>query len=358
MKTINNLWDKVVDEENIKLAILKASKGKRRKRDVRNILNNIDYYAKLLSNKLKSGTWRPKSIHNIKMINDGLSLKKREIVCPQFLNELVVQHAVIRVCKPYFLNRFYRYSCASIPGRGVEYAIKHIRKSIKDVRRTKYFTTLDIKSYFNSVKPSKVFHQLRRIFRDKKLLFLYAKILKANKVKSPSDGLIKRGMPIGFYSSQWLANVLLTPIDNLIKSLGVKHYFRYNDDLLIFSPNKRALKKIIAEIFKAINSLGLKIKRPPQIHRFSKVPIRYIGAIIYPHKIILQEKVFIRACRVARRIKNKGYITVYDARRILAYSARFSHYNMYNAYKVKIASSITKKRCKQIIKKGVRRYVV
>ena len=355
MKTVNNLFEKIIDVENIIEAIHRAAKGKKHKKNVQHILDNDRKAAEKLSYLLKTNQWHPALIHKVKSINDGVGLKKREIVCPQFLNELVVQHAVIKVCQPYFMKKIYRYSCAAIPGRGVEFTIKHIRKAVRDYKNTKYFTTLDIRGFFNNARPSKVFRQLRRIIRDKKVLRLFALMLRANKVDSPTDGTIKRGMPIGFYNSQWFANILLTPLDHYVKSFGIKHYFRYNDDLLLFCSNKRKLKKVIIAIKEYLNKISLKLKNPPQIHRFSKVKIRYIGAIISPEKIILQEKVFLKACRSARRISRKGKITVYDARKMLSYAARFSHFDAHKAYIEKINSKVPKAKCRKIVSRHERR---
>ena len=184
-------------------------------------------------------------IHAVKVINDGIQLKKREIVCPDFVNEQVVHHAIMNVVAPVLMKRFYQYSCASIPGRGVEYAIKYIRKAVKDRKNVKYHVVLDIKQFFNTLRPSKVFHQLRRMIRDKKILFLFAHILRGNKIIKQDGTVIKRGAPIGLYTSPWLANTLLTPLDNVIKAEGVPYYIRYNDDMLLFHSNKRKLKRIV-----------------------------------------------------------------------------------------------------------------
>ena len=184
---------------------------------------------------------------------------------------------------------------------------------------------------------------------------LFAHILRGNKVDSPSNGITKRGMPIGFYSSQWLANLLLTPLDNMIKANGIKYYYRYNDDILLFCSNKRKLKKVIGLIESFLQSISLSVKRPPQIHCFSKVPIRYIGAIIYPHKVILQEKVFLKACRSARRIGRKKRMTIYDARKMLSYSSKFSHYDTYKAYHEKLEANVPRKKCRVLISNYERR---
>ena len=45
MKRYGNFYDKICDIDNIKLAILKASKGKKDRIYVKRILDNVDYYA-------------------------------------------------------------------------------------------------------------------------------------------------------------------------------------------------------------------------------------------------------------------------------------------------------------------------
>lgn len=76
MKTYNHLFEKVVDKDNIRKAILKAARGKRRKATVRKTLKHIDEAVEYLHNQLVSGTWRPVEIHQTKEINDGVELKK------------------------------------------------------------------------------------------------------------------------------------------------------------------------------------------------------------------------------------------------------------------------------------------
>ena len=105
------------------------------------------------------------------------------------------------------------------------------------------------------------------------------------------------------------------------------------------------------------NSLKTMLRNEGQevAYRFSKVKIRYIGAIISPEKIILQEKVFLKACRSARRISRKGKITVYDARKMLSYAARFSHFDAHKAYIEKINSKVPKAKCRKIVSRHERR---
>ena len=357
MKTVNNIFDSIASKENILIAIQRAARGKRKKWIVRYTLKHADEIADKLSDELQSGSWRPNEIHRVKVINDGIQMKKREIVCPDFINEQVVHHAIMNVCGPIFQKRFYRYSCASVPGRGVEFAIKYIRKSLKDHKNAKYFSVIDIKQFFNSIKPSKVFHAIRRIIRDKRVLVLFARILRANKITRPDGEIIKRGTPIGLYTSPWFANLLLTALDNLIKASGVKYYIRYNDDMLLFHSNKRKLKKVLAMAEAYINSLRLHLKRPYQIHMLSKVKVCYIGASVSRDKIILKDKVFLRARRTAARISKKLRATMYDAHKMVSYAGRFRHFDSYQAFRKYISSKVRIRQMRKIISKGAKNNV-
>ena len=355
MNTVNGLFKEISSKENILLAIHNAAKGKNHKHAVKEAKKNSSEIAEMLSEQLRAGIWRPCEIHKIKVINDGITLKKREIVCPQFVKEQVIHHAVMQVLKPVFMKKFYRYSCASIPNRGVEYALSYIKKAVKDYKNTKYFALIDIKQFFNSIRPSKVFHQLRRMIRDKKTLMILVYILRANKVKIGNE-IKKRGTPIGFYTSPWFANVLLTPLDYIIKE-DIKYYVRYNDNMLLFSSNKRKLRKTIQRIILYLQKIGLQVKAPPQIHCFNKVKINYIGATISRDKVVLKPNVFLRAKRAANRISKKNTITIYDAQRMISYAGRFRHYNVYKAYMKYIESKVRHKVCRKIISERSKRYV-
>lgn len=70
--------------------------GNRKERKVINAMANWQEVIDDLHNQLKNETWRPNDIHRIKIINDGIQAKKREIVYPDFLNEHIIYHAVIR----------------------------------------------------------------------------------------------------------------------------------------------------------------------------------------------------------------------------------------------------------------------
>ena len=352
MKTYNNLFDKITDPANIEAATRKAAKGKRSKYSVRRALENPAAVAATISAQLKSGTWQPVPLHNAREINDGIALKKRIIVCPQFIREQVVHHSVMRVCAPLFIRKFYRYSCGSVPGRGREFAAKYISKELQDRKKTKYFAKLDVKKFFDNISPLYAFKELRRTIRDKRTLLLFAKILRANKVRMPDGSIRRGGVPIGFYTSPWIANILLNPLDHALKeTCGVAIAVRYVDDILIMDSNKRRIKRAIAYVKEFLTARRLSLKREPAIHKTDKQKITFIGIVFTREKRTMNSAAFLRACRTARRIGKKHKLTIYDARKMISYAGQFKHTNTRAAFKKYIKDNVSLKACRAKIQR-------
>lgn len=339
MKTYNHLFEKIIDKDNIRKAILKAARGKRRKATVRKTLKHIDEAVDYLHEQLANGTWRPNEIHQTKVINDGVELKKRYIVCPAFLKEQCVHHAIMNICEPLFRKKFYHYSCGSVKGRGAEQAKVYLEKAIQNkTKKTKYVAKLDIRKFFHNVRPSFIFHEIRKTIKDKRVLRLFALILRANK-QVVDDRIVKRGIPIGFYTSPIFANIILDHIDHFIKeSCGVEIYVRYMDDMILFSPNRRRLKAICLAVAAEVRRLGMELKPIWQIHKLNSV--LFLGYQFKRWCTKLRDRIFLKAIRLVRRIKAKGKTTIHDCLRALSYLGRFKNADTYPAFVKYISSCV------------------
>jgi len=368
MKTYNHLFEKIIDKENIRKAICRAALGKRKKATVRKALSHIEEVVNKLHESLKNGTWRPLEVHPTTLINDGVELKKRYIVCPNFIREQCVHHAIMNICEPLFRKKFYQYSCGSVKGRGGDQARKYLAKILaKYPNKTRYVAKLDIRKFFHNVKPSYVFREIRKTIRDKRVLRLFALILRAN--KQIIDGrIVKGGIPIGFYTSPIFANILLMAIDHYIKeNKKVEFYVRYMDDIILFSSNKRKIKRLCLDIEHKIIDLKMSLKQIWQVHRFDSV--NFIG---YQFKrggwIKLRDRVFLKSIRLIRRVRAKLKITIYDCLRVLSYMGRFKVANTYTAFKQYISPYVNIKELRKRISnkqikvnqyiKGIKEYAI
>lgn len=236
MKKLNNVWEKFCDPDNISRAISNAAKGKRKYRNVKQVLDGKAKRAKELSKLLKEGLFSPSPYKvDIRKTEYG---KVREIFKLPFFPDRVVQHAISLVLRKTWDKSLTSDTYACLKKRGINCKVatynlnKKVKKAIESYRgRTVFVLKMDIAKCYPSIDNDLMAETYRRYCNDEKMLQLLDLINYNGK-----------GLPIGNYLSQLWVNIFLNPLDRFIKEeLKAKHYFRYMDDLVIFSENKAEL---------------------------------------------------------------------------------------------------------------------
>lgn len=288
--------------------------------------------------------------HKPKEIYDGIQRKKRIILVPT-KEEQVIHHMVVNVLKPIFMKSMYVHSYGSIPGRGAIAGKKRkknkgrggksaVEKWIKlDRKNTKYVLKMDIQKYFDSIPHEILKRKLAEIIHDKEFLDILYEIINAT----------EKGIPLGFYTSQWFANYYLTELDHYIKEeLHVKYYIRYMDDMVIFSDSKESLLAIRLQINEYLqNVLGLTMKQNWQIFSLEKRFLDFMGFRFYPNKTTLRKTIMLKATRKAKRLYKK--CTVHGAHQMLSYNGWLKCTNTYNLYLRHIKPYIDFDVCKRVV---------
>ncbi len=305
MKTYSNLYDKMLDLDNIKECIKKATKGKkkRRRKYVQKLLANLDEGAQEIRDLIKSGEFH---FHESGMavINESSQRKNRLIAKPRLIDQ-IIHHVLMSVFRAIVLNSLYEQVYGSIPGRGAQKeAKKFLRKWIRKYKNKRFYVfKYDVKHFYDSVDHKVLKNKLQRKINDTRYLDLLFQL-----IDSYEDGL-----PKGYYSSQWLANFYLSDLDHFIKNeLRAPNYMRYMDDMVILCPNKRKLRKIKEEIEKYLNEkLHLRLKENWQIYRFvdkdnkNGRDIDFMGMRFFRTKIILRKSLLKRIYRKALKLNKK-----------------------------------------------------
>lgn len=232
----------------------------------------------------------------------------------------------------------YYHSYGSLPGRG---AISNRKKGTKGGKQAVeryikkhsneqiYYLKLDIHKFFDNVSHEVLKKQFARIIRDQKFLKLLYTIIDV----TPDN----KGIPIGFYTSQWFANFYLIKLDHYIKEvLHADFYIRYMDDMVIFSDNKTNLHQMKIAI-EAYLKDELKLELNPKyiITPLDKHFLDFMGFRFYLTHTTLRRALSLRIKRKARKIGNKTLITIYDCRQMLAYKGwvfAAKSYYFYNKY--------------------------
>lgn len=280
------MFDRIVDWDNLKDAYKKTRKAKG-KYKIKAIKFEQDEIANLkaLQQSLIDGTYRCSPYTNFEVYEP----KRRVIYAPNYVDK-IVQHAINNVLRDFYEPKFIHDSYACIRNKGTHRAIKAIQRHARVCRRNYgdkcYFAKTDISKFFYSLDRDILKTIIRKKVRCERTLSLLDIIIDS----SPSTGL-----PLGNLTSQLLANVYMNEIDQYIKrSLGVKHYVRYADDLFFVFPSKQAanngLRKVREEL---TNRLKLHTSdRKSFIH-----PVKYgiVGlgmkiltthiALLYRHKV-------------------------------------------------------------------------
>lgn len=292
MKRVGHLYEQMCEPENIRAAIYKAAKKKHKRYDVRKVLNSIDYYVEKVRDVLVNETYTPSPYH-ISERYDHRSKKTRLVYRPKFF-DLIVQWILIEAIEPVIMRGMYHWSCGSIKGRGGKRAHKAIKRILRD-KKYKYCLQIDIKKFYESIPHDILIEKFRRKIKDEKVLRLLEKIIKS----------VDKGVSIGSYHSQWVANFLLEEIDHYIAEQdGIKHV-RYIDDLPIIGRNKRKLHKLLRELNAMFAELGLEIKDNWQVFKIENRGIDFIGHRFFHTHTKVRKRIFIGLTRQARRIKNK-----------------------------------------------------
>lgn len=297
MKRHANLYEKIITKDNIELAIQRSSKGKRHRKDVQFVLNNknncIVYVYDLLLNK----SYRFKITENDKkIIWDNSSEKYREIYKPKFFPDQIIHQSLLNIIAPLIQNSLIFHTCASIPGRGTDYAKRVISKWVKeDWKGTKYCLKIDIRKFYDSIDHKNLIHFFNSYIKCDDTISIITSIIKSK----------DSGLPIGYNTSQWFANFYLMKFDHYIKEvLKVKYYARYMDDMLFFLPNKKQLhelKRLIEDLLR--NFFALNIKSNWCILKPTKEGVNFLGYRFFRRSTIIKKKTYKNIRRTCNDIK-------------------------------------------------------
>lgn len=346
MKSYNHLWEVFTSDETIEAAIKKASKGKQKRKRVRKCLADSNFKNKIKTYSINFHN-RP---HNPIEIYDGICRKKRTIIVPTF-EEQVIHHMIVLTMMPLFTRGMYEHSYGSIPNRGGHKGAKRICKWIKHGgRNCKYVLKMDIKKYFDSIPHEILLSKLRKHIRDERFMRVLEEVI----------SVTEKGIPLGFYLSQWLANWYLQDLDHYIKEkLGAKYYMRYMDDMVIFGSNKRELHKMRYKISEYLETqLGLTMKYNWQVYLFHYIKkdgthvgrfLDFMGFRFYRNRITLRKNIMIKATRKARHIYKKRKLTIYEAKQMLSYIGWIDATNTYQMYLVWVKPYVNIQQCKRRI---------
>ena len=241
------------------------------------------------------------------------------------INDRLVQNALCeQVLLPELTPRFIYDNCATLRGKGIDFALKRVKKHLQQAHREYglgkdfYGLRIDIQKYFDSIDHKSLKKAAKRLIKDKRIYQLCCYLIdtfsfKLTKDSSPIPGkdyyISKRhkytristtnfkpgrkyyeydnkSLGLGSQTSQLFALLALNEIDHFIKEeLHIKYYGRYMDDLYLFHNDSQYLAECEKRIEVRLNKQRLKMnKKKTTITRISPIhadgkrhaPLKYL----------------------------------------------------------------------------------
>ena len=335
-KTLRNEYDKKLTYDNLMKAHVLSRKGKGYRREIILFSLKQEEYIMWLYEKLKTGTYK----HGGYSIFYVTEPKLRKIEKSRYIDRIVHRWVVDNFLKEYFEKSFIYNSYACIKNRGMHKACLDVQKTMKYCKivwGNYYILKMDIRKYFDNINKDILFKILKRKITDKKLLWLLKEIIYSNCTKEElgNTKAIRKGLPIGNYTSQLFANIYLNELDQYIKhELKIKYYFRYLDDSLLFVKTKEEAKKMLKKIRNFLEkNLELELNEKTQIFK-SKQGVNFCGYKINEYRLKIRDRGKRKLRKKIKQLKyeiKSGKLTSKEAKMYLAGHMGYVHYaNIYN----------------------------
>jgi retron-type reverse transcriptase len=289
----------------------RAARGKFNRQSVADFHSSLEANIFQIRDELEIGAYRWGKYKSF-WVEDP---KLRQIESAPF-RDRVVHQAMAEIMEPIFDPTFYHHNYACRSGRGTHRAMQTLHAWISR-HQDYYYLQMDVSKYFPSIDRGILFGLVEKRIGDPRFLSLVRSLL----ASSPAPN----GIPIGNLTSQIFANLYLDALDQFVKrTLRVKYYLRYMDDIVLLSKDLSQLQalRIVLEKFAAEN---LKLHFHP--HKVSLGPVQagitFVGYRIFSGRLRIKGKSLRRF-----RIGAKERITLdQKVRRLLSYKAHILHVN-------------------------------
>lgn len=275
-------FDDVFSLDHMVTAGRKCCNGVRWKTSTIAFENDRLHRCYLAQKALREDTRKFKRFHTFYTIEHG---KCRQINALD-IDDRMMQKCLVRCCmRDAMVPSLIADNSASLPGRGMDYAIKRLKKHLHDHYR-KHGTAggiyqYDFHSYFASIPHDGIKAYAHECITDQKVADILCSFVDDfNKIPGCEPG---RGVGLGSEISQPIALYYASCLDHYIKDrLGIHGYGRYNDDGYVISNSLMELAEIRNDVHRITSEIGIEINKKKDIitpfrhhsFRFLKLRIR------------------------------------------------------------------------------------
>jgi hypothetical protein len=284
MKRTKSLFDSIVAYHNIRLAFLKAIRGKRSSPEVVRFCAQVNSNLSAIRRRMESSPPQWGAYRNFTVTDPKL----RTISAVPF-EDRIIHHALMNVLEPFFEKPLIDHCYACRKGKGTQKAVLY---AFSRCKANTAFLKLDVRKYFDSIDHIVLKRQLTRILKDERALLILFSIIDSYQTETG------KGLPIGNLTSQYFANLYLSPLDHyVLEHLKPAAYVRYMDDMALWDePSRLRISLMNIQTF-LHEQLGLSLKQSFMGKTAQGLP--FLGYLIKSKGIYL-------SAASKRRMKNKA----------------------------------------------------
>jgi retron-type reverse transcriptase len=289
----NGTFERFASHYNLVRAAVLAQKGKRKSFQIRNFNRRFGENIQLLHEWLISGIPIPCEYRKMTIREP----KERNILIAPFYPHRIIHQAIVLVSKDIWISNFIQNTFACIKDRGIHACMFAVRDALRqDQAGTRYCLKLDVSKYYDNINHQVLKQLLRQTTSDENMM----KVM-SDQIDTIPGGV---GVPIGNLTSQYFANIYLTPLDHFCQEvLGLNYYFRYMDDVVILHENKEYLHQCRAEIQNYLNEcLLLTLKRNWQVFPVDSRHVDFVGYRMNHLGVMLRKSILIRMYREMQKL--------------------------------------------------------
>jgi len=308
----DHLLEQILSRENM----LKAWKRVKANKGAPGIDNmSVEDFPEYARNKwdsiresLLAGIYQPSPVRRVEI--PKATGGTRPLGIPTVLDR-VIQQSIYQVLMPIFDPDFSDHSYGFRPGRSAHDAVYQIREYIREGYRVA--VDMDLSKFFDTVNHDVLMHRVARKVRDKRILRLIGKYLRAGVMVNGRLQATRKGVPQGGPLSPLLANILLDDLDKELERRGHR-FVRYADDFIILVKSQRAGERVMLSVQRFLErKLKLKVNQDKsQVALTNQTD--FLGFTFKGTKIRWSEKAFQEFKRRVKRLTGRSWFVSMEYR--------------------------------------------